>query len=153
MKNDDTFLTRKRICQVWLLASLVCWMWSAVRRNSPRPCEVKGQVFERDLTLPHTDWPLTPDTVFTLPYDTRLLLGLAVHWVSVVIYVTFTGFEWHAHISLMLQDHASVFGKFQLQLIIFFKCTLYSFRSLDVFFHVFLAAISVDPFPYGMKIN
>lgn len=34
----------------------------AVRTNSSRPCRVKGQIFECDLTLPHTDWTPQPLT-------------------------------------------------------------------------------------------
>lgn len=67
----------------WVLASLVCWMWLAGRTNSPRACRVKGQMFKRDLTPPHTDRPpRPPDTVFTLSYDSRPLLEQTVLWVS-----------------------------------------------------------------------
>lgn len=69
MKNGDTFLTWKLIYQLWVLLTLVCWMWSAVRRNSPRPCRVKGGMLKRDLTLPHTDWlprPLTQCSHFRM---------------------------------------------------------------------------------------
>lgn len=53
------------------------------RTNSPRACWVKGQMFKRDLTPPHTDWPTpTPETVFTLSYDSRPLLEQTVLWVS-----------------------------------------------------------------------
>lgn len=67
----------------WVLASLVCWMRSAGGINSPRACRVKGQMFKRDLTTPHTDRPpRPPDTVFTLSYDSRPLLEQTVLWVS-----------------------------------------------------------------------
>lgn len=43
-------------------ASAACWMHSAARTNSPGACRVKGRVFGRDLTLPHTVWPHRPLT-------------------------------------------------------------------------------------------
>lgn len=87
----------------------------AVKTNSSRPCRVKGQMFKRDLTLPHTDWPPDPwHSVHTFVWHSSSFradgalgfrMSTVVHEVNLrdFFFCFYTGFKYNNYISIMLQ--------------------------------------------------